>query len=114
MLDDPDLTVEPDQMPSEEQTYRQIMKGIREYMGWSDIPELDSVNTASDDNPFSGPKAASPRKVPVQMSTEDWLYKKIGKLNLTLVEGYPSQSSEASGLLMDQFLRTVQVVWTGN
>ena len=95
------MAAEPDQIPSEEQTYRETMKGIREYMGWSDIPDLDSANTALDDNPFSGPKAVTPGKVSVQMPTEDWLCKKIGKLNLTLVEGYPSRSSEAGGLLMD-------------
>ena len=90
LSDDPDLTAEMEQIPSEEQTYRETMKVIREYMGWSDIPDLDSANTASDDNPFSGPKAGMPGEVSVQMPTEDWLCKKIGKLNLTLVEGYPS------------------------
>ena len=95
-------------MPSGEETYRETMRGIRLYMGWSDIPDLDSTNTASDNNPFSGPKAATPGKVSVQMPTDDWLCKKIAKLNLTLVEGYPSRSSEASGLLMDQFLRTAK------
>ena len=49
------------------------------------------------------------------MPTEDWLCKKIAKLNLTLVEGYPSRSSEAGGLLTDQFLRTAksQSKWYG-
>ena len=91
------------------------MKGIGSYMGWSDIPDLDSADTASDDNPFSGPKAATPEKMSVQMPTEDWLCKKIAKLNLTLVEGYPSRSSKAGGLLMDQFLRTAksQSKWYG-
>ena len=115
LSDNPELTTKPELIPSEEQTYRETMKGIREYMGWSNIPELDSANTGSDDNPFSGPKAVTPGKVSIQMSTEDWLCKKIGKLNLTLVEGYPSRSSEASGLLMDQFLRTAksQSRWYG-
>ena len=58
-------------MPMEEQTYRETVRGIRSYMGWSDIPDIDSTNTASDDNPFSGPKAATPDKVSVQMPTED-------------------------------------------
>ena len=58
-------------MPSEEQTYRETMKGIRSYMGWSDIPDLGSANTALDDNPFSGPKTVTPGKVLVQMPTED-------------------------------------------
>ena len=100
--------MESEQVPSEEQTYRETMKGIRSYMGWSDIPDLDNTTTASDDNPFSGPKATTPGKVSVQMPTEDWLCKKIAKLNLTLVEGYPSRSSEAGGLLTDQFLRTAK------
>ena len=39
------------------------------------------------------------------MPTEDWLCRKISKLNLTLVDGYLSRSSEAGGLLMDQLLR---------
>ena len=84
-------------------------------MGWSNIPELDSTATGSDDNPFSGPKSSTPGKVSVNMPTEDWLCKKISKLNVTLVEGYPSRSSEAGGLLMDQFLRPAksQSKWYG-
>ena len=49
------------------------------------------------------------------MPTEEWLWKKLGKLNLTLVEGCPSRSSEAGGLMIDQFLRTAksQSKWYG-
>ena len=36
------------------------------------------------------------------MPNDKYLCKKMGKLNLTLVEGYPSRSSEAGGLLKDQ------------
>ena len=92
------MTNEPDQAISEEQTYRETMSGIRSYMGWSNIPELDSATTGSDDNPFSGPKSSAPGKVSVHMPTEEWLCKKLSKLNVTLVEGYPSRSSEAGGL----------------
>ena len=104
LSDDQDMTVtEPDQTLSAEHTYRETMRGIRSYMGWSNIPDMDSSNTASDDNPFSGPKIPVPGKVFVQMPTEDWLCKKLSKLNLTLVER--SYSSEAGGLMKDQFLR---------
>ena len=115
LSDDPELNNEPELIPSEEQTYGETMKGIREYMGWSDIPEMESANTGSEDNPFSGPKAVTPGKVSIQMPTEDWLCKKMKKMNMTLVEGYPSRSSEAGGLLMDQFLRTAksQSRWYG-
>ena len=49
------------------------------------------------------------------MLTNDWLCKTLGKLNLTLVEGYPSRSPEAGGLFKDQFLRSVksQSKWNG-
>ena len=98
LSEDPDCTTnEPDQAVSEEQTYRMAMSGIRSYMGWSNIPDLDSATTGSDDNPFSGPKSSTPGKVSVQMTMEEWLCKKLSKLNVTLVEGYPSRSSEAGG-----------------
>ena len=63
------------------------MQGIRCYMGWSHIPQVDSAATTSEDNPFAGPKTVTPGKVSVKMPTEEWLCRKLGKWNLTLVEG---------------------------
>ena len=102
---------DPDQPVSEEQNYRDTMQGIRSFMGWCHIPELDSTASTSDDNPFAGPKTVTPGKVP----TEDWLFRKLAKLNLTLVEGYPSRGSEAGGLAKDVFLRPAktQSKWYG-
>ena len=116
LSDDQDMTVaEPDKTPSAEQTYRETMRGIRSYMGWTNIPDVDSSNTASDDNPFSGPKVPVPGKVSVTMPTEDWLCKMLSKLNVTLTEGYPTRSSECGGLMKDQFLRPArsQSKWYG-
>ena len=83
-------------------------------MGWSHVLDVDSSNP-SDDNPFAGPKAPAPSKVSVQMPTQEWLCKKLSKLSITLVEGYPSRTSEAGGLLLDQFLRPAksQSRWYG-
>ena len=92
---------EQDQPISEEQTYRDTMQGIRSYMGWTHIPEVDNTTATSDDNPFAGPKTVTPGKVSVRMPTEEWLCKKLGKLNLTIAEGYPSRGSEAGGLAKD-------------
>ena len=77
------------------------MRGIRSFMGWSHIPDLTSA-AASDDNPFAHPKKQLPGKVSVQMPTDDWLCRKLSRLNVTLAEGYPSCGSEAGGLLKDQ------------
>ena len=106
LSEDPEQSgVDQDQPVSEEQNYRDTMQGIHSYMGWSHIPEVDNTTATSDDNPFAGPKTVSPRKVSVRMPTEEWLCKKLGKLNLTLAEGYPSRGSEAGGLAKDVFLR---------
>ena len=63
LSEDQDQTVaDPDQPVSEEQTYRDTMLGIRSFMGWSHIPEMDSAASTSDDNPFAGPKDCSSRQ----------------------------------------------------
>ena len=100
---DPDNTAA-DQTLSEEQNYRETMRGIRSFMGWTHIPDIDTAASTSDDNPFAGPKAQPAGKVSVTMPTDEWLCSKMGKLNITLTEGYPSRSSEAGGLLKDQFV----------
>ena len=58
---------------------------------------MDTNTSNSDDNPFAGPKVQTPGKVSVQMPTDDWLCRKLSKLNITLVEGYPFHSLEAGG-----------------
>ena len=74
------------------------------YMGWSHILDMDTVASTSDDNLFGSPKAQASGKVLVQMPTDDSLCKKLSKSNLTLVKGYPFRSTEAHGLLKDQFI----------
>ena len=76
---DPDATVtDPDQTLSEDQNYRETMRGIRSYMGWTDIPDIDTTTSTSDDNPFAGPRTQPIGKVSVKMPTDEWLCKKNG------------------------------------
>ena len=74
-------------------------------MGWTHIPDKDIATATADDKPFAGPKTQPTGKVSVNMPTDEWLCRKMGKLNLTLVEGYTSHSSETGGLLIHQFVR---------
>ena len=102
---DPDVTAtDPNQTLSEEQSYRETMRRIRSFMGWTHIPNMNTATSTSDDNSFAGTKTQPAGKVSVRMATDEWLCIKMGKLDLTLVEGYPSHNSEASGLLKDQFV----------
>ena len=90
-----------EQSLSEEQSYCETMRGIRSYMSWDHIPDIDSGTTTSEDNPFAGPKLHTPGKVSVNLPTDEWLCRKMSKLNITLVQGYPTRTSEAGGLLRD-------------
>ena len=91
------------------------MRGIRSYMVWTDIPDIDSTAGSSDDNPFAGSKLQTPGKVSVQLPTDEWQCLKLAKLNLTLTDGYPSCGAEAGGLQRDQFLKPPrsQAKWYG-
>ena len=96
---------EADQMLSEEQNHRQAMSGVRSFMGWTHIPEVDSALSSSEDNTFAVPKQQPAGKTSVTLPTDDWLCRKMDRLNLTLVQGYPSRNSEAGGLQRDQFVK---------
>ena len=76
------------------------MRGIRSYMGWTQIPDLDTTTSAADD-PFAWPKQQQAGKMSVNKQTDDWLCKMLDKLNITLVEGFLSRSTEARGLQHD-------------
>ena len=58
----------------------------------TDIPDIDTTASTSDDNPFGGPQVQAPGKVSVPMPTDEWLCKKLSKLNLTLIDGHLSRS----------------------
>ena len=73
-------------------------------MGWHNIPEFETVSS-SDDNPFAGARVQPTGKVSVQLPVDDWLCRKMGKLNLTITEGYPVRNTDTAGLLKDQFIK---------
>ena len=75
-----------DQELSEEANYRETMRDIRSFMGWHKIPEFETVSS-SDDNPFAGAFVQPTGKVSVKLPVDDWLCRKMGKLNLTITGG---------------------------
>ena len=94
-----------DQTLLEQQNYRETMSGVRSFMGWTHIPEVHSALSSFEDNPFVDPKQQPSGKTSVNLPTDDWLCRKMDRLNLMLVQGYPSRSSEAGGLQRDQFVK---------
>ena len=94
-----------DRVISEEQNYRETVRGVRAFMGWTHIPDLEYSPASRTDNPWVGHRAQPVGKVSVDLSPEDWLCRKLETLNLVLIEGYPTKSSEPGGLHVDQFLR---------
>ena len=104
--DQPDvIDTETDRAISEDQNYRETVRGVRAFMGWSHIPDLEYSPATRADNPWVGHRSQPVGKVSVLLPPEDWLCKKLENLKLVLIEGYPSKSSEPGGLHMDQYLR---------
>ena len=103
--DQPDITdTETDRAISGDQNYRETVRGVIAFMGWSHIPDLEYSPTTRADNPWVGHRSQPVGKVSILLPPEDWLCKKLENLNLVLIEGYPSKSSEPGGLHMDQYL----------
>ena len=74
-------------------------------MTWNDIPEFDSSSSSQDDNPFTSSKSSLTGKVSVKFPVEEWLCRKMEKLNITVQEGYPSRTSESADFARDQFVK---------
>ena len=94
-----------DQEFSEEANYRETMRGVHSFIGWYQIPDFDSLSSSLDDNPFAGSRAQPTGKVSIKLPADDWLCRKLEKLNITIAERYPSKNAEISGLLRDQFVK---------
>ena len=90
---------------SEEANYRDTIRVVRSFMGWQQIPDFVSSSSSLDDNPFVGARAQPAEKVSIKLLTDEWLCRKLEKLNLTMADGYPYRISETAGLLRDQFIK---------
>ena len=69
-----------DQRTSEEQSYRETVRGLRSFKGWHQVPEFLSSASWQDDNPFAGPRSQSTGKVSVKLISS-YLPKEPAKLN---------------------------------
>ena len=93
---------------NEEMNYRETVRGVRAFLGWTHIPDFEPSAGDSDrsDNPWKGKHPRRTGKVSIELPADDWLCYKMEKLNIRAAEGYPSRSQDAAGLKIDQFIRT--------
>ena len=93
---------------NEEMSYRETVRSVRAFLGWSHIPdfELSASDGDCSDNPWKGKHPRKTGKISVELPADDWLCHKMERLNTTVAEGYPSRSQEWAGLKVDQFVRT--------
>ena len=99
------------QASTEEQNYRETVRGVRSYMGWTHSPDMDTHTSSDKYNPFAASKQQPVGKVIVNLPTDDWLCIKMDGLNLTLTQGYPSKSSETGVLQRAQFVKHSKSQW---
>ena len=70
----PDLeTSDPDRVLSEDQNYRETVRGVRAFMGWTHIPDLEFSPQSRTDNPWAGHRSQPVGKISVDLPPEDWL-----------------------------------------
>ena len=88
--------------------YKETVRAVRAFLGWSHIPDFELSATDGDrsDNPWKGKHPRKSGKISVELPADDWLYHKMERLNTRVAEGYPSRSQESTGLKVDQFVRT--------
>ena len=94
---------------NEEMNYRETVRAVRAFLGWTYIPDFKPAVGDTDnksDNPWKGKHPRRTGKVSIELPAVDWLCYKMEKLNTRAAEGYPSRSQEAAGLKIDQFIRT--------
>ena len=92
---------------TEDMNYRETVRSVRSFMGWTHIPvfEADFSEPDKSNNPWKGKVPRRPARVSVAMPPDDWLCQKLERLNTTVAEGYPSRSQDSSGLKKDQFIK---------
>ena len=74
----PDLeTSDPDRVLSEDQNYRETVRGVRAFMGWTHIPDLEFSPQSRTDNPWAGHRSQPVGKISVDLPPEDWLCRKL-------------------------------------
>ena len=74
---------EKDRVLSEDQNYRETIRGVRAFMGWTHIPDLEYSPTSRTDNLWTGHGSQPVGKVSVLLPPEDWLCKEAGKYELS-------------------------------
>ena len=61
--------------------------------------------SSADDNPFAGSRVQQTGKVSVKLWVDDWMCRRMEKLNLTVLKATLPEA-ETAGLLRDQFVKT--------
>ena len=68
----PDMPQKTEPSVSEDQSYWEIIRGIRAYMNWNFVPDLELSGATAKDNPFKGTRSQPVGKVSVQLPVDDW------------------------------------------
>ena len=85
---------------TEDMTYRETVRSVRSFMGWSHIPVYESDLSKPDksNNPWKGKNPKKPARISVAMPSDDWLCQKLERLKATVAKGYPSRAQDSAGL----------------
>ena len=72
---------EKDRIYSEDQSYRETVKGVRACMEWSFIPDREFTAQSRHDNLWTGTRSQPVGKISVAFPPEDWFCRKLEQMN---------------------------------
>ena len=97
---------EKERIISEDQSFRETVRGVRAYMDWSFIPDREYTAQSRHDNPWTGTRSQPVHKISVAFPLEDWFCTKFEQMNLYIIDGHVSRSGERGWLRTDQLPKT--------
>ena len=110
LSDSGDFESQDNQDIGEEPSYRENIRAVRHYMGWTDIPEFQA-SPQQENNPWISPKPVTSGRINLQLPVDEWLAKRMDSLNLAVAQGYPSKASDSAGLTTNRFLKNPTSRW---
>ena len=88
---------------STDQSYRDNIKAIKAYMGWTSLPSVDSDSSGAR-NPFQN-KPTVKGRLSVKFPIDPWIVEHLKDVNDEVAAGYAGKNSDSLGITQNQFVR---------
>ena len=100
--------IENAQKMSDEQSYKENIRAVRQFMGWSEVPEFVPASSR-EDNPFLAEKPLGSGRLNIQLPVDEYLCRRMDAVNRTVATGYPTKASDTAGLARNRLVKNPSI-----